>query len=219
METNFEVRPLEVLEVREYAKIQRRHLGWAEAERVDPLSLEEVSEIWTIHGMKPFRLEFAAKEDLPVGSSLATYDGSNIAIKLPARIRQKALLGEGSARFAIARELGHATLHLSELMAADARPRREAAKMGETQVGGRRSARWQARTFAAALLIRDETIWNRPSFEEISIQTGVDLLAAKLYLDLVHSAVSRPAPNDRLQKIANELRREMVVNSLKPARL
>jgi hypothetical protein len=98
METNYQVAPLEVLELRQYAKIQRRHLGWAEAERVDPLSLGEVTEIWTIHGTKPFRLEFVAKDQLPGGSSLTAYDGSNIVVKVPTYIRHKALVGEGSRR-------------------------------------------------------------------------------------------------------------------------
>jgi hypothetical protein len=37
---DYHVDRLETLEVRRYGKAQRRHLGWADAERIDPLCLE-----------------------------------------------------------------------------------------------------------------------------------------------------------------------------------
>jgi hypothetical protein len=42
---DYVVDPLRELEVREHANTLRRDLGWADAERVDPLSLEARNEI------------------------------------------------------------------------------------------------------------------------------------------------------------------------------
>jgi hypothetical protein len=55
---DYVVDPLRDVEVREHAKTLRRELGWVDAERADPLSLEARTEIWTVRGKEPFKLEF-----------------------------------------------------------------------------------------------------------------------------------------------------------------
>jgi hypothetical protein len=80
-------------EVRENAKQLRRFLGLAAAERVDPLILENVTEIWTVRGKRPFRLQIVADAELPRDSGLTTYDGSKLLVQIPRRIRHDAFMG------------------------------------------------------------------------------------------------------------------------------
>jgi hypothetical protein len=51
------VDPLRDLQVREHAKTLRHFLGRDDDERIDPLELETATEIWTVRGKRPFRLE------------------------------------------------------------------------------------------------------------------------------------------------------------------
>ena len=62
---DFIVDPLRDLEVHEHAKAFRRFLGWENSERIDPLALESVNEMWTVRGKKPFRLEVVSDAELP----------------------------------------------------------------------------------------------------------------------------------------------------------
>jgi len=113
---DFEVDPLRDLEVREHAKTLRRSLGWANAERVDPLLLETATEIWTVRGKQPFSLEFASDAEMPGDSGLTVYERSKIVVKLPRRLRHRAFMGDGYSRYTIAHELGHTVLHVDKLM-------------------------------------------------------------------------------------------------------
>lgn len=78
---DYMVDPLSNSDVREHARRLRRFLKLADAERIDPLALEKVSEIWTVAGVKPFRFEAVADDDLPNDSGLTTYDGSALSSK------------------------------------------------------------------------------------------------------------------------------------------
>jgi hypothetical protein len=86
---------------------------------------------------------------------------------------------------------------------------------------GRRSSRWQAYSFGASLLIHDETAWWLPSFEDVSIQAGIDLLAAKIHMQELHSAISRPESDVRIwecetknpNKLAGILRRKIIAKT------
>ena len=49
----------------------------------DPLLLETVTEIWTVHGKKPFKLEAISDTVMPDNSGLTSYDGSRIVVQIP----------------------------------------------------------------------------------------------------------------------------------------
>ena len=51
------VDPLRDFEIRDHAKRLRRFLGIDDVEIFDPLLLETVTEIWTVHGKKPFNVD------------------------------------------------------------------------------------------------------------------------------------------------------------------
>jgi hypothetical protein len=206
---DYVVGPLRDFEVREAAKTLRRFLGWGDAERVELLLLETVSEIWTVRGRKPFKLEVVSDDELPDSSGLTTYDGSRIIVKIPRRIRYKAFMGDGYARYTIAHELGHATLHLDKLIEGAALPRRWAGNATSSWIPKFRSAEHQAMVFAAAFLINDHTARRLSSPEEVSVQAGVSLTAASIYFEQVQEELARPASAARVRQISNEVRAEL----------
>jgi hypothetical protein len=178
---DFEVDPLRDLEVREHAKTLRRSLGWANAERVDPLLLETAGEIWTVRGKKPFALEFASDAEMPGDSGLTVYDRSKIVVKIPRRVRHRAFMGDGYARYTVAHELGHAVLHVDKLMEGAALPRRHGGNVSVPWIPKFKSAEHQAMVFAGAFLINDDTARALSSADEVSVQAGVSLTAARIY--------------------------------------
>jgi hypothetical protein len=200
------VDPLRDSEVREHAKTLRRFLGWSDAERVDPLLLETATEIWTVRGRKPFKLEIVSDDELPHDSGLTTYDGSHIVVKIPRRIRHRAFMGDGYARYTIAHELGHAALHLDKLLEGATLPRRRTGNATALWIPKFKSAEHQAMVFGAGLLINDLTARRLSSPEEISVQAGVSLSAARIYFEQVQEELERPASAERVRRMADEVR-------------
>ncbi|MGJ4881678.1 ImmA/IrrE family metallo-endopeptidase [Bradyrhizobium oligotrophicum] len=200
------VDPLRDIEIRAHAKTQRRSLGLGDAVRIDPLILEQIPNIWTIHGPKPFKLEVTSDEDLPGDSGLTTYDGSRVLIKIPRRIRHKAFLGDGYARFTICHELGHATLHITKLMQGAALPRRRSGNSTSRWIPKFKSAEHQAMVFGAAFLVNDETARQALSADELSVQAGISLAAARIYFEQLQEELERPAAAARVRKIVDEAR-------------
>ena len=203
---DFEVDPLRDLEVREHAKTLRRSLGWANPERVDPLLLETAGEIWTVRGKKPFALEFASDAEMPGNSGLTVYDRSKIVVKIPRRVRHRAFMGDGYARYTIAHELGHVVLHVDKLMEGAALPRRHGGNVSVPWIPKFKSAEHQAMVFAGAFLINDDTARALSSADEVSVQAGVSLTAARIYFEQVQEDLARPASAARVRKIADEVR-------------
>ncbi|RTM14630.1 MAG: hypothetical protein EKK33_05635 [Bradyrhizobiaceae bacterium] len=200
MTGDFEVAPLEAVEIWKYAKAQRRRL-WPDADRIDLLSLEAATDIWTIDGMRSFQLRFVADEAMSGETGLTALKGDTIVVAMPARIRHRLTLGLGSARFALARELGYATLHSTHLTA-----RVPSDTLERLWVSGPNSSRWQARFFASALLINDTTAWSRGNVHDVSIAAGIDLDAAQLYLADLCGALFRTDRSAHIQAIADEVR-------------
>ncbi|MHC2579150.1 hypothetical protein ACVMHR_003889 [Bradyrhizobium diazoefficiens] len=213
---DFIVDPLRDLEVHEHAKVFRRFLGWETSERVDPLALESVNEIWTVRGKKPFRLEVVSDAELPDDSGLTIYDGACIVVKIPRRIRHKAFMGDGYARYTIAHELGHAVLHIDQLMQGATLPRRRAGNVTPRWIPKFKSAEHQAMVFGGAFLINDDTARKLSSADEVSVQAGVSLTAARIYFEQVQEELARPAVAARVQRIADEVREILSSNPISP---
>ncbi len=203
---DFLVDPLSDLDVRENANRLRRFLGWADAERIDVIALEQVTEIWTVQGVKPFRIEVVADADLPSDSGRTSYDGAGLVVQIPRHIRYQAFMGDGYARFTIAHELGHAALHLDKLMQGAAMPRRRIGNATSSWIPGFKSAEHQAMVFGGAFLINDVLARNQSSPEDISVQAGISLQAARIYFERVQEEISRPASVERVRQIANEVK-------------
>lgn len=203
---DYTVNPLKDSEVRDFAGKVRESLGWTDLDWVDPISLETATKIWTVRGGKPFKLEFVADDQLPGDAGLTTYDDARILVRIPRKIRHDALMGHGYPRFTMAHEIGHAVLHFDKLVEGAALPRRLGGNAPRAWIPAASSAERQANVFGAALLINDATARLLPSPEEVAIQAGVSLMAAKIYFDQVQEKIARPASILRVQKKAAEHR-------------
>ncbi|QPF88810.1 ImmA/IrrE family metallo-endopeptidase [Bradyrhizobium commune] len=207
------VDPLSDSEVQAYAKRARIFLGLGDARRVDPLILEGVDKIWTVQGVKSFRLEVVADEALPHDVGLTTYDGTKILVQIPRRIRHDAYLGDGFARYTVTHELGHATLHLNKLMSGAAMPRRGSGNKRSDWIPKFKSAERQAMTFGGAFLINDKIGRGLTSPEAISIEFGLSLQAAHIYFEQVQEEIARPEASGRIRQMADQVRAALVPTS------
>jgi hypothetical protein len=93
------VDPLRDAEVRDNAKRLRDFLGVTDVDRVDVLVMEKATDIWTVKGVMPFRLEVVPDATLSQDSGLTTYDGSRVVVQIPRRIRHGAFMGDGYSRY------------------------------------------------------------------------------------------------------------------------
>jgi hypothetical protein len=200
------VDPLRDAEVRENAKRLRDFLGVADVDRVDVLNLEKATDIWTVKGIKPFRLEVVPDAALSQDSGLTTYDGSRVVVHIPRRIRHGAFMGDGYSRYTFAHELGHATQHLDKLMLGVSMPRRRVGNVTPDWIPKFRSAEHQAMVFGAAFLINDAIARSLSSADEISVQFGISQEAAKIYFEQMQEEIARPASSLRILKMAEEIK-------------
>jgi hypothetical protein len=203
---DYMVDPLRDTEVRANAKRLRDFLGISDVGRVDVLTLETVTDIWTVKGAKSFRLEIVPDAALPRDSGLTTYDGSRLVVQIPRRIRHGAFMGDGYCRYTIGHELGHATQHLEELISGATMPRRHAGNVSQDWIPKFRSAEHQAMVFGAAFLINDTMARRLLSADEISVQFGISLEAARIYFEQMQEEIVRPAASLRVLKIAEEIK-------------
>jgi hypothetical protein len=206
MSDDYKVDGLSDAEIRTFGKRAREHLKLADADFVEVLDLESVTEIWTVLGPKPFRLEAVSDGDLPDDSGLTTYDGSRILVRIPRRIRHDAHLGHGYARFTIAHELGHGTLHLKKLLQGVAMPRRRLGNVKPDWIPKFQSAERQAMVCAAAFLINDNTARKLTSADNIAVQFGLSLEAARIYFEQMLEEIERPAAAERVGRMAAEFK-------------
>jgi IrrE N-terminal-like domain len=206
MSDDYKVDGLSNAQIREFGKRARKHLGFADAEFIQVLDLESVAEIWTVQGPKPFRLEVVPDADLPDDSGLTTYDGSRIITRIPRRIRHDAHLGHGYARFTIPHELGHGTLHLKQLLQGASMPRRRLGNVKPDWIPKYQSAEHQAMVFAAAFLINDDIARRLGSADDIAVQFGLSLEAARIYFEQMLEERERPAAAARVMRMAAEFR-------------
>jgi hypothetical protein len=206
MSDDYKVDGLSDAEIRAFGKRARKHLNLGEADFVEILNLESVAEIWTVLGPKQFLLEVVSDGDLPDDSGLTTYDGSKILVQIPRRIRHDAHLGHGYARFTIAHELGHGTLHLKKLLQGASMPRRRLGNVKRDWIPKFQSAERQAMVFAAAFLINDNTARKLTSADDIAVQFGLSLEAARIYFEQMLEEQERPAAAERVNRMASEFR-------------
>jgi len=188
---DYVVDPLRDAEVRQNAKRLRDFLGLAEVDHVDVLMLEKATEIWTVKGVKPFRLDVVPDAALPHDSGLTKYDGSQVVVQIPRRIRHGAFMGDGYSRYTFGHELGHSTQHLDKLMLGASMPRRRVGNVTPDWIPKFRSAEHQAMVFGAAFLINDKIARGLSSADDISVQFGVSLEAARIYFEQVMDAKTR----------------------------
>jgi hypothetical protein len=206
MSDDYKVDGLSNAQVRAIAKRVRRQFKLEKANFIEVLDLESVKEVWTVLGPRPFQLETVSDSDMPEDSGLTTYDGSKILVRIPRRIRHDAHLGHGYARFTYAHELGHGVMHLRKLLEGAAMPRRRLGNVKPAWIPKFQSAEHQVTVFAAAFLINDDTANCIESADEIAVQFGLSLEAARIYFEQMLEEKERPAAAERVRAKAAEFR-------------
>jgi IrrE N-terminal-like domain len=206
MSDDYKVDSLSNAKVQAFGKRAREYFGFADKEYVEVLDLEAATEIWTVLGPKAFRFEAVSDAELPDDSGLTTYDGSRILVRIPRPVRHDALLGHGYARFTIAHELGHGTLHLRQLLQGASMPRRRLGNVKPNWIPKFQSAEHQAMVFAAAFLINDDIAGRLSSADDIAVQFGISLDDARIYFEQMLEEKDRPASAERVQQRAAEFR-------------
>ena len=109
-------------------------------------------------------------------------------------------------RYTFGHELGHVTQHLDKLMLGASMPRRRVGNVTPDWIPKFRSAEHQAMVFGDAFLINDEIARGLSSADDISIQFGVSLPAARIYFEQMQEEIARPASSLRVLKIAEEVK-------------
>lgn len=196
--------------VRACGKRARQFLGLSEKTFIEVLELEAVTEIWTVLGPKPFRFEAVSDTEIRGDFGRTTFDESAILVQVPRRIRHDALLGHGYARFTIAHELGHGTLHVRQLLQGASMPRRQLGNFTPGWIQKFESAEHQAMVFAAAFLINDDIARSQTCADDIAVQFGLSLDAARIYFDQMLEEMERPSSVERVQLMAAEFKASAV---------
>ncbi|WP_316196478.1 ImmA/IrrE family metallo-endopeptidase [Bradyrhizobium sp. SZCCHNS3053] len=196
-------------EVRGLAAQLRSFYGVAGAEHIDVLDCASRSEIWTVKGVKPLRLEVVSDDKMAGNAGLTSYDGRTIVIQISRRIRHDAFLGDGYARNTIAHELGHAVMHFEKLSAGAVMARKTNRNVTPKWISAYESAEHHARVFAPAFLINDAIARTLNSVDEISVRFGVSRQSAEIYFEDVRSERDRAASAAYVRRIADETIRSM----------
>jgi hypothetical protein len=206
MSDDYRVNPRSDAEVRDLARSARGEFGFANVSRLDPIACLKHDWIETAFGKK--RLFFDARPDAELGEddAFTSYDflpdgRPLVRITVKASVYHQARLGLGRARMTLAHELGHAIMHQGVRMA-----RRSQGNLRYSSIATYQSAEHHARVFAAALLIHPEIAEKLDSDEEISVEFGVSIEAANIYLQDRRTKATRIETGLRIRHFAKALR-------------
>ncbi len=190
-------------EVRATAERAKSEYGVARRRPVNILKCLESGTVPTISGRK--KLVFQVVEDLELGSADGKTEFAKgvVTITVKRSVRDAAKMGVGRARMTLAHELAHAVLHFGTPLY------RMIGAAGSTDLAKKaayESAEHQAKVFAAAFLIHDEDAAQMHSAEEISVEFGVSLEAAKICFERLQRKADRAKSAERVAKLAAEAR-------------
>lgn len=189
---------LEAAETQNFAIRQRRELGWEGLDRIDPLAIESIQELWTVSGRAPFRMCLVDEDKIRGRLGHTKLEGSRTVVRIQERTRRKAFFGDGYSRFLIAKEIGHATLAHATMRAALLEKHRERLLKGSGDarrilVSASCSMEFQASVFAATLLVGRNATPDAFA-EDLSVQYGIDALSARVFFSDVPAMLAGPAP-------------------------
>jgi hypothetical protein len=190
-------------ECRQLAKKARLAFGIADIHRVDVLACMKNPTVWTVKGTQ--HLNFQVRPDAEMGPDDAStsYGKGIVTIAVKQSVYDAALVGEGRARNTLAHELGHAVMHDGPSMA-----RRADGNITPKWIKPFESAEHQAKVFAAAFLINDAIASKLSTAEEISIEFGVSLESAIIYLKELVEPRERERIGEQILRLAQNLRSE-----------
>src|SRR5690242_18940191 len=178
MSDDYRVHGRSNLECRELAKKAREFFNVSDARHVDVLGCLSAKHIWTAKGIR--RLNFQIRPDSEMGTKegVTSYGKDVVSIAIKQSVADKARLGIGRDRLTCAHELGHGVMHegppLFRLVTGNKTP---------AWIEPYRSAEHQAKLFSPAFLINDDLAKALTTAEELSVEFGISLECATIYLE------------------------------------
>jgi hypothetical protein len=120
-----------------------------------------------------------------------------VIITVKRSVHEKALWGDGRSRMSLAHELGHGVMHYGVQVFRGTGATGTTALSRGNAAG---SAEHQAKVFASAFLIDDKVAATLTSPEEISLEFGVSLEAAKICFERLSEAADRERSAERVRQ-------------------
>lgn len=130
---------------------------------------------------------------------------SPLEIVVRPEVYEAAQRQEPRARFTLAHELGHLSLHQAFPKAVMARG--NIYSLQDNRVEKFRDAEWQADTFASRFLMPDDLVQDYDSAEYIETDFGVSRTAAEVRFEQILKTRPREIP-DRVKVILNQIKRQ-----------
>jgi hypothetical protein len=174
---DYRVKPRSDLETRRLAKGAREYFGVSAQHRVDVIACLNRNTVRTVMGGKRLNFQVRPDREMSGNDGSTSYGKGIVTIAVKQSVYDAALMGDGRARNTLAHELGHAVMHDGPPMA-----RRVEGSLRPGWIKPFESAEHQAKVFAAAFLINDtigSTFFNA---EDISVEFGISLESATIYL-------------------------------------
>ncbi len=187
-------------EVREEAYQTKRAYGAADRRPVNIIRCLQSDVILTRYGRKKLIYRIVDDKEMGGKDGRTEFADNTVIISVKRSVHEKALWGDGRSRMTLAHELGHGVMHYGATMF------RQSDAVGTTELsrgGAAESAEHQAKVFASAFLIDDKVAATLTSPEEISLEFGVSLEAAKICFERLIAAAERARSAERV-RLSNE---------------
>jgi IrrE N-terminal-like domain len=155
------------------------------------------------------KLIFNIAEDVELGGDdgLTEFKGNDVIITVKRSVYDLAKVGDGRSRMTLAHELGHAVMHCGEAK------HRGTGTFGPTalsKINPQESAEHQAKVFASAFLIDDKVAAELADAEEVSVEFGVSLTAAKICLERLAYETERAESAARVQQMSEDVKTKLL---------
>ncbi|HXY59474.1 MAG TPA: ImmA/IrrE family metallo-endopeptidase [Methylocystis sp.] len=191
-------------EVCDLAKKLRDFFGFALDGRVDIVACLKSKSILTVKGVRPLDVQILPDEAMGTADGLTALQNGAVLIQLKQSVVDAARMGDGRARNTIAHEFGHGMMHDRIGMA-----RRATSNIRPGWMRPFESAEHQAKVFAPAFLINDVIAKECESAEEVSIQFGVSLESARIFMKGREESEEKERSKERIRRMADEFIREV----------
>lgn len=191
-------------EVRSLAKRAREFFGVADDHYVDVVACLKRDTIFTVKGERELIFEEIPDAEMGTADGLTSHVNGRVIIKIKESALFCAKVGDGRARNTVAHEIGHAVMHDRIGM-----PRRALENVRPKWIRPFESAEHQAKVFAAAFLINDRAAEGIASPEDLSLDFGISLESATIYINEHARSYEREKSKERVNRMAEEFIREV----------
>jgi hypothetical protein len=211
MDEDHRVPPLSNKEIREDAAQSRRFYGTDNRRPVNIVRCLESGSILTRKGRRKLIYNTVGDHELRDADGCTEFTIDTVIITVKRSVHDKANWGDGRSRMTLAHELAHGVLHYGKKIGREQMFRLSGA-VGTTELSSTNaaeSAEHQAKVFASAFLIDDKVAIDLVSKEEISVEFGVALEAARIAFERLEESKERARSAERVRQSNEEYQASM----------